>query len=1127
MMRIDRLDLIRYGAFKDRSLTFDPNARVTIVYGPNEAGKSTALAALGDLLFGFPLRSAAAFRFKTSELRLGGAIRGADGAELSFHRRKGAKAVLRAPEDDRPLPDDALAPFLGGLSEEAFKQLFALDAERLRDGGLQLLENGGELGETLLNASGAIANAEQLRAGLALRASELFNPARKAGKLPLYDAFGRYLEARKEFETARVTAREADAARAAAQEAATHLTAAREAKQAVDDAAALAARAQLAAPRFRDLEKAKAALVEFAALSGAPAGKAEVLAQLAREVEDAAQEANTAQEHYAGALKQRDAAPQPGPLLRERAAMEALAPLRTLAEEAIRNQPSLEASRAEAETACGSAARRLGAARENLGASQLSDAESVELSRVIARGRDLVARQDTDVSLPSDRLDEAAKLLRQLRDVGGLFERASEARTQALKSQRAVSEKLAALSCYAGSAADLAAFAPPSEQEIERFGASLTALEAEHARARAKAEERDAEKSTLVAQLEAEVAAPPSDEEIAKVREARDSEWRRIRAEKFEGRQSGAPASPELFETRVRAADDLADRRSAEAQRAERIASSRRKLTDLEAETARAAQEAEMRKKKCATLKQAWVDAWKGLPRPPERPSMMKDWPMRRLDILKAAQESEAATAAADRAEKALSDSLAAVTQLGVLLEDPVSQPADAREAGDILDRWRLREAGARRFAEIGADLSAWRKDRERWSARLTLPETQSDEGWLEAAEAAAKAAEQAPRALADLHRAEAAMREAQAQLDAFLTAFSAVASRVVDASRPPEKVGDPVAALETARQWAEALKEEEQRAQRLEQFELQLDVAEKSLARETATLERKRTVLEQEAAALGADASGITELVERLAARDKAAETLVLAERALLEVVGGRDLSEVETAIAGRDDDALARDADEKKHLAVAAAEDYDAAVRTDEAAKMQVLALQSDRGASRAARAMEAASAEGGDLAEEWLRLRAGDLLLAEAIRRYREKTSNPMLERASSAFAQLTGGSFEALGIRFGDDGEERIVGLRPSGDAVEPAGMSEGARDQLFLALRIAAIERWSESRTAAPFVGDDLLASFDDDRAGAAFKALAELGRSTQVLLFTHHRHMLDIARSAIGDGLSVVRLDEA
>ena len=81
-MRIDRLDLIRYGAFQDRSLAFAADAPVTIVYGPNEAGKSTALAALEDLLFGFPLRSAAAFRFKTSELRLGGVVSGADGARL-------------------------------------------------------------------------------------------------------------------------------------------------------------------------------------------------------------------------------------------------------------------------------------------------------------------------------------------------------------------------------------------------------------------------------------------------------------------------------------------------------------------------------------------------------------------------------------------------------------------------------------------------------------------------------------------------------------------------------------------------------------------------------------------------------------------------------------------------------------------------------------------------------------------------------------------------------------------------------------------------------------------------------------------------------------------------------------
>ena len=52
-MRLRRLDLIRYGHFTDKSIDL-PAAEVDfhIVYGPNEAGKSTALSAIEDLLKG-------------------------------------------------------------------------------------------------------------------------------------------------------------------------------------------------------------------------------------------------------------------------------------------------------------------------------------------------------------------------------------------------------------------------------------------------------------------------------------------------------------------------------------------------------------------------------------------------------------------------------------------------------------------------------------------------------------------------------------------------------------------------------------------------------------------------------------------------------------------------------------------------------------------------------------------------------------------------------------------------------------------------------------------------------------------------------------------------------------------
>ncbi len=77
---------------------------------------------------------------------------------------------------------------------------------------------------------------------------------------------------------------------------------------------------------------------------------------------------------------------------------------------------------------------------------------------------------------------------------------------------------------------------------------------------------------------------------------------------------------------------------------------------------------------------------------------------------------------------------------------------------------------------------------------------------------------------------------------------------------------------------------------------------------------------------------------------------------------------------------------------------------------------------------------------------------------------------------------------------------------------------GTADQLFLALRLAAMEQAVTAGMALPFLADDLFINFDDGRALAGLRVLAELARSTQVLFFTHHQHLVTLAREALGPG---------
>jgi uncharacterized protein YhaN len=73
------------------------------------------------------------------------------------------------------------------------------------------------------------------------------------------------------------------------------------------------------------------------------------------------------------------------------------------------------------------------------------------------------------------------------------------------------------------------------------------------------------------------------------------------------------------------------------------------------------------------------------------------------------------------------------------------------------------------------------------------------------------------------------------------------------------------------------------------------------------------------------------------------------------------------------------------------------------------------------------------------------------------------------------------------------------------------MSDGTCDQLFLALRIATLESRLEAGEPMPFIVDDILINFDDSRSRATLEVLAELSRKNQVILFTHHRQVVDEA----------------
>lgn len=87
------------------------------------------------------------------------------------------------------------------------------------------------------------------------------------------------------------------------------------------------------------------------------------------------------------------------------------------------------------------------------------------------------------------------------------------------------------------------------------------------------------------------------------------------------------------------------------------------------------------------------------------------------------------------------------------------------------------------------------------------------------------------------------------------------------------------------------------------------------------------------------------------------------------------------------------------------------------------------------------------------------------------------------------------------------------------------MSDGTTDQLYLALRLASLEAYLENNEPMPFIVDDILIKFDNERASAALEVLGEISEKTQLVFFTHHRHLVELAKSKLGSAVRIHSLD--
>ena len=124
-----------------------------------------------------------------------------------------------------------------------------------------------------------------------------------------------------------------------------------------------------------------------------------------------------------------------------------------------------------------------------------------------------------------------------------------------------------------------------------------------------------------------------------------------------------------------------------------------------------------------------------------------------------------------------------------------------------------------------------------------------------------------------------------------------------------------------------------------------------------------------------------------------------------------------------------------------------------------------------------------------------------MSEADLGLREKFSPVLAEKAAALFGQLTGGRYDEITLARDLSAKARLAGHAVGWEADY---LSQGARDQLYLALRLAVCELVLPEEQACPIILDDALAAFDQKRMERALELLKSVAEKRQVLVFSCH-----------------------
>lgn len=1157
-MRIKELKLIAFGPFENYVLTFAGGNQFNLVYGLNEAGKSTILRAIQDFFYEIPSRSLDSYLFPANKMRIQALLETAEGREYNLIRRRGRKNTLLN-EAGVPTDDNILQQYLGAIDRNAFALMFGMDHRSLRQGGEELLKGKGALGEALFEAASGIGGMRKLLRDLDEEAGDLFKPS--GSRPPVNVKIRQYKEIKKRVRELSLSPRRWSELEESYLQQKEEVAQLKEKEQEITRRKNRLERLTDTLPLVAHRERIMEEIALCGDLPVLPADFKENHLELIHQRDGAVQERERALGEKRELESELENIVVPEELLRQEQVIAALQERLDTYRSHSRDIPILKGQLSELKREALALLRRL-----NPSFSSLEKAETLmlplttieEIRELAGEQPLLVQRQSTaqervkgleqqlaELAIKQEKLgppqdvSELNRVLKKAQKKGDLEGELRNTRSRAAALESKLSHKFSALGHWSGTRLQLQQLPLPLPETVRSFEERFKIMHDEITQIdrSAAAEENDLEnyRRRLVSEkLTGEI----TETTLEEARLLRQRGWHLVRRAWFEG---GVDEQEErdycvgrplylAYEMSVLGADEIADRLRHEAVRAGRASLLEAEVNKCRQKLAELAAAGEGAAEKEKALEQEWNELWKECAITPLTPPEMLSWLSRcqeirndleQLDEL-SSKKTELARLIDAHREKIGGELLRLAepaVQEGASLEALIERAQELSEK--YQDRARELQSTAEASEKVARELADARQKKadsekvlaewqEKWRDALSLAGLAELTGskavlsYLEALEKLFQSRDELGRNQATLDKMKNYSGDFEDRLQALLEELA------------PDLIEQP------ADYAASRLQERVSRAQRdrdkQENLRKQIEQAEKAHQSSRKILEetaRRLEALQRQARC--AEESAIPEIIVKVEQLAGLRKDLTALEEQLLSRGGGLSLEEIVEETGGVDGDALSgmlegvagelrenrRGQDELNRIFGATQSEY-----REKVAGASLEALEAEEEA-------QGVLAELSVQTEQYLRLRLASLVLRRSIDRYREENQNPVIGAAGKLFARLTGGSFCGLEVGFDDKDNPVLLGSRATEESVSVDGMSDGTLDQLYLSLRLASLEKYLEQNEPLPVILDDLLVNFDDRRSAETLQVLGEFAQKTQVLFFTHHQSLVDLAREVV------------